>query len=259
MLLKKNKQEKLITFIAKNKNNFLLPNKPDIASKFIPTWYKNLPSYRNFNFEESSVNSGIAFDDNNQLYSTQTLKRCPPVQDYLNTGYIIPLWTDLLVNRIVEEDVIGFNWTFTSDGQVSEHPLHQVKDTPIEKMAMGDSVWKLINPWLIKTPPGYSCMFIPPLYHQSDFEILPGIVDTDVFHEINFPFTYRRYNENLENKVYNAGLPLVHIIPFKRDNWNSEHLENHPTIENFAEKQFIRTMTKFKNAYRSMKFKKIFK
>ena len=47
---------------------------------------------------------------------------------------------------------------------------------------------KILNPWVIETPPGYSCLFLPPLNNADNrFSIIPGIVDTDTFeNEINF-------------------------------------------------------------------------
>ena len=49
---------------------------------------------------------------------------------------------------------------------------------------------KFINKWLIKTPPGYSCLFVKPLNHfETRFEIISGVVDTDTYiNTINFPF-----------------------------------------------------------------------
>ena len=48
---------------------------------------------------------------------------------------------------------------------------------------------KILNPWIITTPPGYSTLFVPPLNNSDDrFSIIAGIVDTDTFkNEINFP------------------------------------------------------------------------
>ena len=41
-----------------------------------------------------------------------------------------------------------------------------------------------VSPCTIKTPPGYSCLFVPPLNNTDDrFSIIPGIVDTD---KLNF-------------------------------------------------------------------------
>lgn len=77
---------------------------------------------------------------------------------------------------------------------------------------------------IIKTPPGYSCLFVSPLNNKDDrFEIISGIVDTDTYENfINFPIVINgdKY-PNLETTI-ERGTPYVQIIPFKRDDWKME-------------------------------------
>ena len=84
-----------------------------------------------------------------------------------------------------------------------------------------NSFFKIINPWKIKTPPGYSCLFIPPMHREFDhFHILPGIVDTDKFMtNVNFPFCINQGKYPSFKKIFERGLPYVQVIPFKRDPW----------------------------------------
>ena len=80
---------------------------------------------------------------------------------------------------------------------------------------------KVLNPWVIETPPGYSCLFLPPLNNADDrFSIIPGIVDTDTFeNEINFPFIVNGDKYPILESTIKVGTPYVQVIPFKRDNW----------------------------------------
>ncbi len=80
---------------------------------------------------------------------------------------------------------------------------------------------KILNPWFIKTPPGYSCLFVPPLNNCDDrFDIIPGIVDTDDWDlEINFPFVLNGDKYETLETVIKRGTPYVQVIPFKRDSW----------------------------------------
>ncbi len=69
--------------------------------------------------------------------------------------------------------------------------------------------------WIIRTAPGWSCLFVPPLNRPSPVvEILSGLVDTDRFHnEINFPFlTFADDGVH----VLEQGTPLIQVIPFQR-------------------------------------------
>jgi len=73
------------------------------------------------------------------------------------------------------------------------------------------------NPWGIKTPPGYSCLFVQPLHRESVFTIMPGIVDTDTYNNpVNFPFVL---NDTKFQGIIPAGTPIAQVIPFKRDSW----------------------------------------
>jgi hypothetical protein len=156
------------------------------------------------------------FSHQGTLYMDQTLKKCLPVRDCLTSGYAIPLWTDLAIDADIENDILHFNWLDDKEQHIQIHEQYQIEDTPIIKKVIGKQAYKFMSPWRIKTPPGYSCLFVSPMYHELPFEILPGIVDTDGMHQVNFPFIYTG-----KPGKYTAyqGTPLVQVIPFKRDEW----------------------------------------
>jgi len=85
-----------------------------------------------------------------------------------------------------------------------------------------------MNPWVIKTPPGYSCLFVSPLNNTDDrFSIISGIVETDTYEgEINFPIVFNGDKYPVLNTTLLKGTPYVQVIPFKRDNWVMETKEN---------------------------------
>jgi len=78
-----------------------------------------------------------------------------------------------------------------------------------------------LNPWIIKTPPGYSCLFLPPLNNTDDrFSIIPGIVDTDQFpREVNFPIIINGDKYKTLKTIIEKGTPYVQVIPFRRESW----------------------------------------
>ena len=99
---------------------------------------------------------------------------------------------------------------------------HQVEGWPKLEKNLDGPIHKFINPWKIKTPPGYSCLFLPVLNNNdSAFEIIPGIVDTDSFPlEINFPFILNGYKYKAPIKFFiKKGTPIVQVFPFKRQKW----------------------------------------
>ncbi|RUV52573.1 hypothetical protein EOA85_28405, partial [Mesorhizobium sp. M5C.F.Ca.IN.020.29.1.1] len=75
---------------------------------------------------------------------------------------------------------------------------------------------KFHNYWSIRTPPGWSCLFLPPLNRPTQpFECVAGIVDTDRYAaDIHFPF-FATAPDGLY--VIEKGTPLVQVIPVRRE------------------------------------------
>jgi len=191
-----------ITFINILPNHELDLPKP--ASEHIPEWYKELPSY-----------IGDKKKPNGKGGITQTIKKCMPVFDAVTSGYIISTPVDVYV-RLNDSKIQTFEWadlefvSFHGLVQAPTHPVNKPFDYP-----------KFNSPWGIKTPKGYSCLFIQPMHRESIFTILPGVVDTDkYFPPINFPFVIN--DPNFEGLIP-KGTPLVQVIPFKRTSWKAKY------------------------------------
>lgn len=168
---------------------------PFRASKAIPRWWKDL---------QREIDAQGA-----PTFPSFTAKTCSPVFDVLTAGYIIPLPFDLHVQCNAEGD-IRFNWLFAPGTYVDSHPPEQI---PIYGGA-----WKLVNPWVIKTPPGYSVLIAHP-FHRPDlpFHTLEAVVDTDTYHNrVNFPFLWEGGEYD---GVLRAGTPFAQVIPFQREQW----------------------------------------
>jgi hypothetical protein len=219
--------------------------KPKPSDKFIPDWYKTMDSYINKNKEPNGFGE-----------TTATIKRCMPVFDSITTGYIITTYVDLWVKQVpvVPKDLIVDENTDLSEyptqpfyewsnhGLIEFHPVVQAPNHPSRGRHESDYP-KFLNPWAIKTPPGYSTLFIQPLHRSSPFTILPGVVDTDKYNApVNFPFAL---NEADKFKgLIPAGTPIAQVIPFKRDSWKME----------IGDIEEIREQAKTTNRLRSMFF-----
>jgi hypothetical protein len=192
-----------------------ISNKPIPAMKAIPDWYKKMPSYSGDQYQNKERLN--MYSNFGSLQTGMTIKKCLPVRDMITAGYIIPLWAEIAVESDKEKDILQFNWLYNEE-LIQSHKGFQVKDSPIEKMARSDLLFKLINPWHIYTPPGYSSLIISPSYHENNpIRILPGIVDTDEYHEVNFPF---EYNGPDGKSIIKMDTPIAQVIPFKREEWN---------------------------------------
>ena len=110
---------------------------------------------------------------------------------------------------------------------VSAHSPHQAAGNPFEPRPM----MKFHNPWTIRTPSGWSCLFVAPLNRPDGVvEILSGVVDTDVYTSpVNFPFV-----AIAEDGVHTLpkGMALVQVIPFAR---HAEDLEGVVRAESDAD------------------------
>lgn len=206
---------KEIEFSA-HQDYFALKEDYPIPTKLnIPEWFKKL--------EHSVLN--------------KTIKGCMPFLDTITSGYLLKMPQDLYIRHNVENEnkqkdsfqTFGLNEVgFLLDAKsinlnsgVSSHSIKQVEGSPFIDKNKNLPFYKISNPWTIKTPKGYSCLFVPPLNNSDDrFSIIPGIVDTDVHPiEINFPIIINGDKYPILETLIKKGTPYVQIIPFKRDNW----------------------------------------
>jgi hypothetical protein len=143
-----------------------------------------------------------------------TVKSCMPFLDALSTGYLLLSSADLYISKKSTETI--YQWS--SNNLISFHDQDQIKGyLKIEDKLKKEKVPKFNNPWIVKTPKNYSCLFVTPFHHNLPFTILEGVVDTDTyFLPVNFPFVLNPDFEGLIPK----GTPIAQIIPFKRENWS---------------------------------------
>jgi len=188
--------ENKITFCATNEDMIDIWPHPQPASRYIPEEYKKLSR----------------FNDND--YHKVTLKTCVPFLDSLTAGYIIPFDQDYLVDPVENDFSV-----VPANREQNDFGYHGKAQLPEKwKNITGENAGKFHNKWLIKTPPGYSCLFIKPMNRlEPRFEIISGIVDTDVYvNAINFPFILHKRDKQF---LIKKGEPMVQVIPFKRDSW----------------------------------------
>lgn len=222
----------VIEFLSSEQHcDVLVPPAP--AGKFIPDWYKHLPTHSHTT-RDSKGSFGM------------TAKKCLPMLDVLTHGFIIPLAGDIHIRT--NEDASQIEVTENQYIKLTEeHSQHQVGSKfPFPK----HHLIKFVNPFVIKTPPGYSCMFIPPVNHiETRFIALGGIVDTDKYHrEINFPSVWLA--PNFDN-VLPAGTPIVQVIPYKRNTTIDDSVVRPFTDKEFKQREITRMKQDNQHSYYS--------
>jgi hypothetical protein len=181
-------------------------NKPKPAVEYIPEWYKKAKSYTAENEKKEPSIDGSP---------VSTIKRCMPLWDMMTAGYIIETPYDIYVRQT--EDGPYFQWG--NQKAISFQPMEQTQGHPYFKEI--NYAARIVHPWSIKTPKGWSIMVVEPQHHEpGPIVVASGIVDTDVF-SLPFNMFLKLRDPNFEGMIP-AGTPFIQVIPFKRESWASE-------------------------------------
>jgi hypothetical protein len=190
--------EPVIEFLCSPADNGLIPP-PIRAALSMPEWFRAL---RGLDVDEEGLRA-------------LTAKRCVPFVDAMLAGWVLPLCEDVTIE--ISEGGTKMTAPMGRRLMVSEHAQFQLADNPYHPRKPA----KLHNYWIIKTPPGWSCLFVPPMNRPNPvLELFSGIVDTDVYHSlINFPFIPICGDGRV---VLERGMPIAQVIPFQRRAWALE-------------------------------------
>ena len=215
------KKDLNIHFTAINGDMASIWPHPKPANHFMPEEYKKLQRHAR------------------QDLKVGTLKACMPFLDAMTAGYIIPFDQDYLIDPTETEFTIT-----PANREKDDVGFHDNVQTPKEwHHKTGEHTGKFINKWLIKTPPGYSCLFTQPMNRLAEdrFFIIDGIVDTDNYYNtINFPFLLLKRDKQF---LIKKGEAIVQVIPFKRESWKMssgfEFEKRHQFTINLLNSEFI--------------------
>jgi hypothetical protein len=225
-----------IIFKAYAENAGDTEKKPQSAIKFLPKWFNKIPQF-------SKNDKKFRIFSNGEMNST--IKWCNPFLDSLSAGYMIQLEYDLQVT--VENGESFFVWKSGGEKLVDLHSKDQISKSMIPN-GFSEQPYKFRNDWAIKTPKGYSALFVHPL-NRGDlpFYTLSGFVDTDDYNvPVNFPFLIQKDFEG----VILAGTPIAQIIPIKRESWQHEISGFDPAFVAKASSKFEATIYRaYKNLF----------
>lgn len=167
------------------------------AKKVMPDWYKKLP---NFTRE----------DKHRTQWPFRTAKRCPPILDSMTAGWILRTPADIEIR--IKDGGRSVDWKTDFIMEVLQpHSSEQIEGHFKQHLPP----LKFLNYWHMRTPPGWSTLFVNPLNRQHTIiDAVPGIVETDKYFEfVNFPSFLIPENGTF---TIPRGFPIVQAIPFKR-------------------------------------------
>jgi hypothetical protein len=206
---------------------------PKPSINFIPSWWKEMKYVPEYSHIDEAVAGNV--------------KNCPSFIDYFSKGYILPMWADTIL--YYNEDTKDWAWR-SSDPKFtySSHNNDQYLDSANHNFLGKNSyfIFKAHSPWRIITKPGYSTYQMPLPYHfNEDFSILPGVRDSDRYHQINPQIVIHSTKKEI---FIPRGTPLAQYIPFKREKQNIEFRDATEKDMNLFIKKDIGFSTKFKGS-----------
>ena len=208
---------------------------PRPAREFIPAWWKNMPA----NHAVDTV-----------FPEMPTAKSCPGFPDFFTEGFVVPMWADTTFK--FDKSTSEWQWRCGQTGSPYKinvfNPIQFLKYAPASHLGIeATAVFQLESPWRIITPPGYSIFQFPMFYHfDRNFSVLPGIVDTDIYSIVHHETFYFGDGEEVFIK---RGTPLVHILPFKRIDFNLTIRDATEEDEIAFEKHSLDLKSTFKGRY----------
>lgn len=157
-------------------------------------------------------------------------RTCPGGTDLMQLGLTIPLWGDIHIRPSMDKKMIEaeFNIERENDGQhagmidnfmqeqTGKCPYTDRRKSTIEKT----QYLKLVNPFMFKTPKGYSTLITgSQLNPRKEFDVISGVVNTDYYHTCNVVL-----NVLVDDYfMIERGTPIAQMFVFKRSE-NIKHL-----------------------------------
>lgn len=203
-----------IKFIARDKPAYEAWPKPVLAAENKPGWYRQLHPYSGGKLNVISTNV------NGRSSLNPTLKRCLPVQDLLTAGYHILLPCDIFIEADHASGGKKFVCPDQCPSMIAGSSTDQAGGYPVPD-GYDPMTYQWNQAWIVKTPPGWSCLFQHPAWHDHlPFRNLPKMVETDRHHDVvAFPFFLERGFTGLVPK----GTPIAQVLPIRRHHTKAVH------------------------------------
>ena len=168
------------------------------------------------------------------------MKKCIPMQDAMDSGYMVQTFADVLL----EQTENSFNITWRTDVDVFEN--HTIATTLMDApFGYHNLVVKYNFAMTVHTPKGYSLLVVPPMLHYNlPFQAIPAIIDTDDY-SVNFALPV--FVSKNHKGIIPKDTPLAQLIPVKRTNFSSFY--NYHNLDKYVIEQEINHNKLIKNNY----------
>lgn len=184
-------------------------SRPQPALKEIVEWYRKADR-----FVKDQDGNYVIGEDGGKV---STWKSCPALLDIFSTGYVLKTPCD--INFYIDEN---------NEINVKIEDIYK-QDFCTRRMKMSEfshpfgyheEHFAWFPDWAIELPEGYSALYTHPLNRfDLPFMMTSGIVDND---KVKLPGSMPFFIIKGFTGIIPAGTPYAQIIPFKREDWESE-------------------------------------
>jgi hypothetical protein len=187
---------------------------PTTILKTIPDWYRKADR-----FAKNQKGDFVIGPDKGKI---PTWKACPAVFDVMGTGYayVTPYDIEFFINDrgVIDAKILN------NENSPSFYPSLVTPRPPMPQFHHPEGYYKdhfaWFPEWAIETPEGYSALYVHPLNrYELPFFTVSGIIDND---DVNLPGSMPFFVREGFVGIIEAGTPFAQIIPFKREDWESE-------------------------------------
>lgn len=185
------------------------PSVPKPTIKTIPEWYRKADRF-------AVKADGEYWQDPMVGGKIPTWKACPAVFDIMGTGYVYRTPCDIEFyeeNGMIKAKVLDPQ---NKDFIQIRPPMPQFK-APMGYHEFHFAWW---SDWAVQVPEGYSVLYTQPFNRfELPFLTTSGIIDND---KVNLPGTMPFFVVKGFTGIVPAGTPYAQMLPFKREDWESE-------------------------------------
>lgn len=207
------------------------------ANKFLPEWWKKLPRV---NFEASPPQT------------TTTMKHCSGIIDLFNAGFVVPLWSDVVL-QIGGEGVPHDSYQFADQESVIDfHPQMQRGSFAPEN---NHAHMKFVNPWTARCKEDIKWLLTGAQYSRLnlfDYTVVNGIAEFKFQNALNINmFLKRKEIQTVVSIPFRT--PIMQVIPItERSMKLNLHLVDEKEFASLSRK----SVSFEKNYYKMKKFLK---
>jgi len=191
-------------------------SKPEPIIKTIPSWFREADRFA----KKPDGEYWIGPDGG----KVPTWKACPAIFDIMGTGYTLKTPCDI-------EFYLGDFKSISVKVSEKKYEDFVTKRDPMPQFQHPEGYYRThfawMPDWAVETPEGYSVLYTQPFNRfELPFLTTSGIIDNDKVNLMgSMPFFIR---EGFSG-VLPAGTPIAQMIPFKREDWQSEIIIEKPS------------------------------